>query len=149
MPRGLRQLKLIEIVNSNNIETQTELSQLLTDAGFDATQATISRDIKELGIVKVMTASRRFRYVYGESEKNLASKFSTLFKESVICLKSAQNIVVVKTMVGSANSACAFIDNLEIPEIIGTIAGDDTVMLVIDNERNVEPVKNVLEGYMA
>lgn len=148
MPRGLRQLKLIEIVNNNNVETQTELSQLLTDAGFDATQATISRDIKELGIIKVMTPSRRFRYVYGQSEKNISNKFSALFKEAVIWLKSAQNILVVKTVIGSANSACAFIDNLDISEIVGTIAGDDTVMMVIENEYKVEQVKKILESYM-
>lgn len=149
MARSLRQLKMIEIVNNNNVETQGELAQLLLEVGFEATQATISRDIKELGIIKVMTPSRRFRYVYGQAERAISNKFSNLFKEAVICLKSAGNLIIVKTMTGSANSACAFIDNLEINEVIGTIAGDDTVMIVVENISNVDQVKGVLQGYMA
>lgn len=148
MSRSARQLKMIEIVNNNNVETQSELTQLLQEAGYPSTQATISRDIKELGITKIMTPLRRFKYVHGQVEKSISAKFSNLFKESVISIKSAENIVVIKTMIGSANSACAFIDNMENVDVIGSIAGDDTVMLVISSLHAVEKVKNLLNSYL-
>lgn len=148
MPRGLRQLKIIELVNNNVIETQNELTEKLIEAGFPVTQATISRDIKELGITKTMTASRRYKYTYGHAEQVMANKFNNLFKESVVSVKSAGNIVVIKTIIGSANSAAAFIDNLDMIEIIGSIAGDDTIMLVISSEHAVETVKRKLNSYL-
>lgn len=148
MARGLRQLKIIDIVNTNNIETQQELTEILTEAGFESTQATISRDIKELGIVKIMTPNRKFRYVYGHAERAVTNKFGNLFRESVLSIRSAQNIICVKTMTGSANTAAAFIDTLGIEEIIGSIAGDDTVMLVCSNEIVVDSIIKILHSYM-
>lgn len=148
MARGLRQLKIIDIVNSNNIETQQELTDLLTEAGFESTQATISRDIKELGIVKIMTPNRKFRYVYGHAERAVTNKFGNLFRESVLSIKSAQNIICIKTMTGSANTAAAFIDTLSLEEIIGSIAGDDTVMLVCSSDSVVESIIRILQSYL-
>ena len=118
MARSARQLKLIDIINNNNVETQSELTERLIESGFAATQATVSRDIKELGVTKVMTPSRRYKYVYEHEEKIMVNKFNNLFKESVMSIKSSVNIIVVKTIIGSANSAAAFIDNLDINEII-------------------------------
>lgn len=148
MPRGNRQLKIIDIIANHNIETQTELTQMLLDAGYAVTQATVSRDIKELGITKVMTPQRRYKYTYAHEERTLNSKFNNLFKESVLSIKSAGNIIVLKTVIGSANTAAAFIDNLEIIEVIGTIAGDDTIMLVASSENAVENVKRKLNSYL-
>lgn len=147
MPRGLRQLKIIELVNNNDVETQAELTQLLIDSGFGATQATVSRDIKELGITKIMTPQRRYKYVYGSAEKTISNKYTNLFKEAVSDIRSAGNIIVVKTIVGSANSAAAFVDSLNIPEIIGSIAGDDTILLVISSQNAVEAVIKTLGSY--
>ncbi len=148
MARSARQLKLIDIINNNNVETQSELTERLIESGFAATQATVSRDIKELGVTKVMTPSRRYKYVYEHEEKIMVNKFNNLFKESVMSIKSSVNIIVVKTIIGSANSAAAFIDNLDINEIIGTIAGDDTIMLVMDKEESVDGVKKQLASYL-
>lgn len=148
MPRGNRQLKIIDIIANHNIETQTELTQMLLDAGYAVTQATVSRDIKELGITKVMTPQRRYKYTYAHEERTMNSKFNNLFKESVLSIKSAGNIIVLKTVIGSANTAAAFIDNLEIIEVIGTIAGDDTIMLVASSENAVENVKRKLNSYL-
>ncbi len=148
MARSVRQLKLIDIINNSSVETQSELTEKLINAGFSVTQATISRDIKELGVTKIMTPSKRYKYVYAHEEKVLVNKFNNLFKESVLSIKSSMNIIVVKTMIGSANSAAAFIDNLAINEIIGTIAGDDTIMLVADCEESVIIVKKQLASYL-
>lgn len=148
MPRRLRQLKIIELVNNNDIETQAELTQKLLEGGFGATQATISRDIKELGITKIMTPARRYKYVYAQAQKTISNKYSNLFKEAVVSIKSAGNIIVVKTIVGSANSAAAFVDNLDNPDIIGTLAGDDTIFLVVSSQTAVEGVIKILNSYM-
>lgn len=148
MPRSARQLKLIELVNNNNIETQTELTEMLINSGFAVTQATVSRDIKDLGISKIMTPAKRYKYVYEHEEKIMVNKFNNLFKEAVISIKSSLNIIVIKTIIGSANSAAAFIDNLDMHQIIGTIAGDDTIIMVVDNIEDVEYVKNKLNAYL-
>ncbi|MDE6967344.1 MAG: arginine repressor [Clostridia bacterium] len=149
MARNKRQLKLIEIINNNNVETQTELINLLQMAGFSVTQATISRDINDLGITKVIMPNRRYKYVCPQEEKvEMTNKYNNLFKEAVISIKSAKNIVVVKTIIGSANSAAAFIDNLEITEIIGSLAGDDTIFLVVVDDYSAELVKRKLNAYL-
>ena len=148
MARSARQLKLIDVINNNSVETQSELTERLIGAGFPVTQATVSRDIKELGITKVMTPSRRYKYVYAHEEKVMVNKFNNLFKESVMYIKSSINIIVVKTIIGSASSAAAFIDNLAIKEIIGTIAGDDTIMLVAESESAVDNIKKQLASYL-
>ena len=118
MKRNKRQLKLIEIINNQDVETQGELMELLSAAGFPTTQATISRDINDLGILKTLTPNKRYKYVCPPDEKeNMTNKYNNLFKEAVLSIRSAQNIIVVKTIIGSANSAAAFIDNWNITEL--------------------------------
>ena len=149
MKRNKRQLKLIEIINNHDVETQGELMELLSAAGFPTTQATISRDINDLGILKTLTPNKRYKYVCPPDEKeNMTNKYNNLFKEAVLSIRSAQNIIVVKTIIGSANSAAAFIDNLNITEIIGTLAGDDTILLVVVDEYSAEMVKRKLNAYL-
>lgn len=149
MKRNKRQLKLMEIVNNYDVETQSELINLLGNAGFSATQATISRDINELGITKILGSNRRYKYVCPQAEKeDLSIKYNSLFKQAVLDVKSAQNIIVIKTIIGSANSAAAFIDNLKISEIIGSIAGDDTIFLVVENEQVAVNVKEKLINFL-
>ncbi len=149
MNRNKRKLKLIEIINNHDVETQGELIELLNNAGYSTTQATISRDINDLGIMKMMTPNKRYKYVCPPDEKeNMTNKYNNLFKEAVMSIRSAQNIIVVKTIIGSANSAAAFIDNLNITEIIGTLAGDDTILLVVVDEYSAEMVKRKLNAYL-
>ena len=149
MKRNKRQLKLIEIINNQDVETQGELIELLSAAGFPTTQDTISRDINALGILKTLTPNKRYKYVCPPDEKeNMTNKYNNLFKEAVLSIRSAQNIIVVKTIIGSANSAAAFIDNLNITEIIGTLAGDDTILLVVVDEYSAEMVKRKLNAYL-
>jgi len=149
MKRNKRQLKLIEIINNQDVETQGELMELLSAAGFPTTQATISRDINDLGILKSLTPNKRYKYVCPPDEKeHMTNKYNNLFKEAVLSIRSAQNIIVVKTIIGSANSAAAFIDNLNITEIIGTLAGDDTILLVVVDEYSAEMVKRKLNAYL-
>lgn len=149
MKRNKRQLKLIEIINNQDVETQGELMELLSAAGFPTTQATISRDINDLGILKTLTPNKRYKYVCPPDEKeNMTNKYNNLFKEAVLSIRSEQNIIVVKTIIGSANSAAAFIDNLNITEIIGTLAGDDTILLVVVDEYSAEMVKRKLNAYL-
>ncbi len=149
MKRNKRQLKLMEIINNYDVETQGELIELLQGAGFSVTQATISRDINDLGITKIIAPNRRYKYVCPKEEKeDLTNKYNSLFKQAVVEVKSAQNIIVIKTIVGSANSAAAFIDNLNISEIVGTLAGDDTIFLVVENEQVAVNVKKKLNSYL-
>lgn len=149
MKRNKRQLKLVEIINNHDVETQGELIELLQAAGFSVTQATISRDINDLGITKVIAPNRRYKYICPLEEKeDLTNKYNSLFKQAVVSIKSAQNIIVIKTIIGSANSAAAFIDNLNILEIVGTLAGDDTIFLALENEHQADMVKRKLNSYL-
>lgn len=149
MKRNKRQLKIIEIINNFDVETQGELIELLNQAGFPTTQATISRDINELGIIKILTPNKRYKYVCPPDEKtNMANKYNNLFKCSVVSIKCAKNIIVIKTIIGSASSAAAFIDNLDISEIVGSLAGDDTIFLAVVDENAAEKVKEQLNEYL-
>lgn len=148
MGRTARQIKLLEIIKSVEIYKQDELAILLREAGFKATQATISRDIKELGLIKVSTGTG-YRYVVAESkEDKIANKRFNLFKDSVISVKTSQNIVVIKTLEGSANTAAALLDSLSIDEIMGTVAGDDTILIVVDKVENADYVASRLKDLL-
>lgn len=132
-----RQAKILEIIGSKDIETQDQLLVELKAAGFSGTQATVSRDIKELHIVKELTALGT--YHYAASSKKISGSFSarlnTIFKECVISYDHAQNIIVVKTLPGLANAACSALDSMGMSAIVGTLAGDDTALIVMrDNE---------------
>lgn len=143
MARSARQLKLIEIITKNDIETQTELAEALQSEGYQVTQATISRDIKELGLVKTMTKNKTYKYTQPQvKETQTGSKLLNLFKESVVSIDYSANIIVVKTLSGTANSAAALIDRMSIPDILGCVAGDDTVIMVIKGE---DPVVDIVD----
>lgn len=132
-----RHARILELIQNENIETQEELSDKLNQGGFDVTQATISRDIKELRLVKILTGNGRYKYAVSANEsaaQNNATKYYNILKESVIKTDYAGNMVVVKCYVGMANAACAAIDSLSLGDIIGTIAGDDTIFMVVKNE---------------
>lgn len=145
-----RQSKIIEIIKENNIETQEEIAAILKKAGYNATQATISRDIRELKLTKIISESGRQRYSVMASEDNEnTKKFNRIFKDGVISLDYAQNIIVIKTLNGMAMAVAAVLDNMNNGEIIGSIAGDDTIFCVVKNEEKalkiLDKLKNILK----
>lgn len=127
---------IIEIIRNNIIETQEELSEQLKKQGINATQATISRDIKELHLIKVLDKDNRYRYaVIKGSDTEILSKLKNIFSESVVEINRALNIIVIKTLSGMAQAAAAAIDAMNFDEIVGCIAGDDTIMAVAKDEK--------------
>lgn len=128
-----RQSKILELIEKENIETQEDLSKRLRDWGFATTQATISRDIKELRLVKVMTPGGTYKYApaSSENEAGMMGRVRNIFKESVVSINSAQNMVVIKTLPGLGSAAGYAVDALHHADIVGSIAGDDTVFVVM------------------
>ena len=142
-----RQETILEIISKYSIETQEELIDRLFDAGYEVTQATVSRDINELGLIKVSAKNKKYRYARPQSrEKSVSVKMMTLFKESVISIVGVLNQVVVKTLAGSANTAAALIDKLNIPAVVGTLAGDDTVLLILSSVEASDSVVSQLKA---
>lgn len=127
-----RQSKIIEIIQKNEVETQDELSALLEKDGFRVTQATVSRDIRELKLTKIPTAGGRQKYaVITDAPENLSKKYERVLREGFLSMDMAQNILVIKTVSGMASAVCAAIDTMKMREIVGSIAGDDTIMCAI------------------
>ncbi len=127
-----RQKVMLQIIEQQNIETQEEMIKALEERGYFSTQATISRDIKELRIVKRLDPNGNYRYTVSKDipTTTFSNRLNTVFKESVIKVDYAQNIIVINTLPGMANAACSALDNMQLPQIIGTIAGDDTAFLL-------------------
>ena len=128
-----RQAKILEIISTTIVDTQEQLLALLQEEGFHTTQATISRDIKELRIVKELTSLGNYRYTTGnnEIEGTFSARLNTIFKECVIGFDYAQNIIVIRTLPGLASAAASAIDAMNLHPIVGSLAGDDTVMVVM------------------
>ena len=128
-----RQAKILEIISTKDVDTQEQLLQELQDAGFYSTQATISRDIKELRIVKELTSFGTYRYTTSTKEVKgtFSSRLNTIFRECVTGFDYAQNVVVIHTLPGLASAAGSAIDAMSRNFILGTLAGDDTVMIVM------------------
>ncbi len=123
--------KIRELIRENNIDTQEEHLKYLKSDGFDVTQATVSRDIKELRLVKTLSSSGGYRYsMGGENSRDISSKFYPLFKDSVLSVEAAGNIVVIKCIVGMAQAVCASMDANASFGFIGTLAGEDTIFAV-------------------
>ena len=131
--KNLRQRKILELIEEYNIETQEELVSMLRGNGFDVTQATVSRDIKELNLIKIVTDKNAYKYaVASEPRLNLnVHRLSKLLKDSATSIDHSDNIIVIKTLPGVASAIASCIDHTQWSEIIGTIAGDDTIFLVV------------------
>ena len=143
-----RQKALLEIISTENIETQEELGKKLNERGFKVTQATVSRDIKELHLIKVQAERGVYKYAYNESSSVLTQeRMERIFREVTISLKSSGNIIIVNTLSGSGPAAGEAIDNFGIEEIVGSLAGDNTVFLVVE-EHSQEAVMNRLRSMM-
>ena len=138
-----RHAKIIELIRKHNIETQEELADRLNEEGYNVTQATVSRDIRELKLTKVADGAGRQKYVFLDGKDNsMSDKFLRILKEAYVSVDMAQNILVVKTVSGMAMAVAAAIDAMNYHEIVGCIAGDDTIMCAV---RTVEDTKNLMD----
>ena len=135
-----RQNMILEIISQENIETQEQLLNRLQERGITSTQATISRDIKQMHLIKEPVGQGVYKYaVSGNRTKlNFAEKLRTIFRESITSIEYAQNIVVLKTMPGLASAACSALDNMDISYMVGSLAGDDTAFLVMRDTESAE-----------
>ncbi len=133
--KNARQTAILSIIEQYDVETQEELAGRLKDMGIVVTQATVSRDIKELRLLKVLSGSGGYKYATADkAEHGLSERFVRMFRDSVLSINFAGNIVVVKTLAGSANAAAEAIDSMHLPEILGTMAGDNTILVIVQNE---------------
>ena len=137
-----RHSKIVELINSYDIETQEELAQRLEEDGFAVTQATVSRDIRDLKLSKVVMANGKQKYSLMPKQDGISEKYVRILGEAFVSMDMAQNILVVKTVSGMAMAAAAALDSMQMSEIVGCIAGDDTIMAAI---RSVENTVVVME----
>lgn len=138
-----RHAKIIELINKNHIETQEELAEYLNREGFKVTQATVSRDIRDLKLTKIPTDEGRQKYaVHQTVETEMSEKFIRVLRDGYVSMDMAQNILVIKTVSGMAMAVCAAIDSMKWNEVVGSIAGDDTIMCAI---RSVDDTVKVMD----
>lgn len=138
-----RHAKIIELINKHHIETQEELAEYLNQEGFKVTQATVSRDIRDLKLTKVPTDEGRQKYaVHQTAETEMSDKYIRVLKDGYVSMDMAQNILVIKTVSGMAMAVCAAIDSMKWNEVVGSIAGDDTIMCAI---RSVDDTIKVMD----
>ena len=131
--KNKRQKKILEIISAKDVETQEELQLLLAEEGFTAAQPTVSRDIQELRLVKAVNDEGKYRYI---QSGNSDARLSNLLLQTIISVDYAMNMVVIKCHTGMAQAACAMIDSMDYPQVLGTIAGDDTIFILLRNEEN-------------
>ena len=149
MGREARQKKLLEIISAHDIDTQEELARRLAAEGFNVTQATVSRDIRDMSLVKVLSADgRNYRYQAQSQKDSRTERFISVFRNTVLSIRSAENLVVIKTKTGSANAAAETIDRLHMDCILGVIAGDNTIFVAVDAAENAVAVAEKLEGIL-
>lgn len=145
--KSVRHAAILEIIEKQDIETQEELADVLKSRGILVTQATVSRDIKELHLLKVLSEHGGYKYAtLDKAEKGMTERFIRIFSESVLSMSSAANLIIVKTLTGSANAAAEAIDSLRWAPVAGTLAGDNTIFVAV---RNVDEVENVMERFRA
>lgn len=137
-----RHNKILEIISEKNIDTQEELVNALNDAGYNVTQATVSRDIRELKLTKISENGVQKYVVHQVREKDLDEKYNRVLKDGYVSMDMAQNILVIKTVSGMAMAVAAALDAMNWDEVVGTIAGDDTIMCAI---RTVEDTKMLMD----
>ena len=144
-----RQRKIIELITNYDIETQEELAAKLVENGFNVTQATISRDIRELNLTKIATKGGKQKYAVQSSSDIVSnSKYMRVLKDGIITMDTAGNILVVKTVSGMAMAVAAALDAMQIKEILGCIAGDDTIMCVVKHAEETDRVKEHIESFI-
>ena len=140
-----RHKKILELINNNNIGTQEELADALNKAGYNVTQATVSRDIRELNLTKTSVDGKHQKYViYQSADINLADKYVNVMRDGFISMSVAQNLLVIKTVPGMASAVCAALDAMDLEEVVGSIAGDDTIMVATSSKEDATSLKERL-----
>ena len=138
-----RQTKILELIAKNDIETQEELSEYLQAEGYAVTQATVSRDIREMKLTKVSMSNGKQKYAaLVDSKEDMSEKYVRVLRDGFVSMDMAQNILVIKTVSGMASAVCAAIDDMQLSEIVGILAGDDTIMCAV---RTVEDTANIMK----
>ncbi len=149
MMKSQRQIAILDLIARNNIETQEALAEALSAMGIQVTQATVSRDIKELRLIKVLTSEGTYKYAPSASgDRSVAERLARMLQESMLSAEPAENLVVVKTLAGSANVAAEALDSLGWQEVLGTIAGDNTVLVIARTAADALAVERRLRGLM-
>ena len=148
--KALRLAKIVELVEKNEVYTQEDLLELLAKEGFITTQATVSRDIKELSLVKSVTEDGKYKYTTSRKKQNdsMEKKFRSVFDESVVLVDYAQNTVVIKCHTGMANAACAALDTMGLEGVVGTLAGDDTIFILMRTEELAHGITEKIRGML-
>lgn len=147
--RVSRQNKILELIRLYEVETQEQLLALLSQAGYKVTQATVSRDIRELQLVKGQAKDGKYRYLSGNYDNRpVSERFIRIFRESTLSYQSAQNLIIVKTLSGCSGAAGEAIDCLSLDHIVGSISGDNTLLLIVDKDENVPYVISELDKIM-
>ncbi|MGO4527547.1 transcriptional regulator ArgR [Paenibacillus sp. 2TAF8] len=148
--KGQRHIKIREIISQNEIETQDDLVEALRQAGFQVTQATVSRDIKELLLIKIPMDDGRYKYSLPTDQRyNPIQKLKRALVDNFLHIDHTNNLVVMKCLPGTANSIAALLDNIEWTEVMGTICGDDTILIICRTEDNSVSVIERIMGYIA
>ena len=148
--KTLRQLKILDLVREHEVETQIELTQLLAQSGFDVTQATVSRDIHEMKLTKVAANTGGYKYAMpNKLDQAGINRLKRIFKDGFVSMDYAGNLLVIRTFNGMAMAAAVALDAMDLPEIVGTIAGDDVVMCAVKTDKNaidlMEKLKRVMQ----
>ena len=149
MQRAKRQQKILEIIANKEIDTQEELCDELNKSNFRVTQATISRDVKELKLYKVAGVQKKYRYASLDVDDGVNNRMTSLYKGCVLSINSANNLILDKTMRGNGYTVGVFVDSLKINEIIGSVAGDDTLLIVVDSNEHTPVVVTLLQEYLS
>ena len=145
--KSARHNLILEIIEQKDIETQEELAEELKNHGMKVTQATVSRDIKELRLLKVLSEHGGYKYATVErAEKGMNDRFIRLLSESVISMECVGNLMVIKTLSASASAACEAIDSMKWNEVLGTIAGENTVLVIVRSEEAIETILGRVNG---
>ena len=149
MLRSARHTKILELIAHKEIETQEELCAELNKLNFVVTQATISRDIRDLHLFKISGIQKKYRYAYiNDSENEISPRMKNLFRDCVLSVRAAQNLVVIKTLTGNGANAGTVIDKLGYEEIVGSVAGDDTVLVVCTTSETAEEIVEKILDFM-
>ncbi len=143
-----RHRKILEIIKENIVGTQEELAELLKQDGFNVTQATVSRDIKELALIKISVGNDRYRYSLPTDITVSETRLRFMLKEFVLNYAASENILIVRTAPGNANAVASALDNAQWAEILGSVAGDDTILVVARKKEEIPDIIDKLESYL-
>ena len=149
MLRSARHAKILELISQKEIETQEELCYELNQMNYVVTQATISRDIRDLHLFKVAGVEKKYRYAYiSDRDSDISPKMKSLFRDCLLSVRIAQNLIVIKTLAGNGANAGAVIDKLNLDEIVGSVAGDDTLLVVCETNEDAEAVVEKIKEFI-